>query len=362
MCESLFELLERSARKFPDRTAIIDPVGTKLDYAALLSGARSVSELIAPLLTAHGSRVGVLAHKSVETVCAIFGILGAQGAYVPVDPTAPVHRTAYIFNDCAIEAFVAERALLDGLAEHLEGRIEMLSELSAGLVLARVHRQTAPVPSPSPSLAYILYTSGSTGRPKGVMISHSVALGFVDWCSEVFAPNEQDVFSNHSPFHFDLSILDLYVSIKHGASVVLINDQMGKQPTALPEIIDRFSITIWYSTPAILRMMMEFGKLERFRYESLRLVLFAGEVFPTKHLRELKRIWRTQPHYNLYGPTETNVCTFLRIPDEIPADRTEPYPIGAACSHCRTLVMSPDHQPVPSGEEEIGRASCREKV
>src|SRR3546814_8743855 len=68
-------------------------------------------------------------------------------------------------------------------------------------------------------------TSGSTGRPKGVMHSHRTALSFVDWCSDEFAPRAEDRFSSHAPFHFDLSILDLYVSIKHGAAIVLIGDR-----------------------------------------------------------------------------------------------------------------------------------------
>jgi non-ribosomal peptide synthetase component F len=66
-------------------------------------------------------------------------------------------------------------------------------------------------------LAYILYTSGSTGKPKGVMLSHENAFSFIDWCSETFQPNEEDRFSSHAPFHFDLSILDIYVPLKHGA-------------------------------------------------------------------------------------------------------------------------------------------------
>jgi non-ribosomal peptide synthetase component F len=88
------------------------------------------------------------------------------------------------------------------------------------------------VPNPS-QLAYILYTSGSTGRPKGVMLSHANAASFIDWCSDVLQPNEHDRFSWHAPFHFDLSILDIYVSLKHGATLVLVDEQLGKEPGRL---------------------------------------------------------------------------------------------------------------------------------
>ena len=77
-------------------------------------------------------------------------------------------------------------------------------------------------------LAYILYTSGSTGRPKGVMLSHGNAACFIDWCSDVFEPNENDRFSSHAPFHFDLSILDIYVSLKHGATLVIVEERLGR--------------------------------------------------------------------------------------------------------------------------------------
>ena len=147
------------------------------------------------------------------------------------------------------------------------------------------------VPEPS-QLAYILYTSGSTGRPKGVMLSHGNAACFIDWCSDVFQPNEHDRFSSHAPFHFDLSILDIYVSLKHGATLVLVEEQLGKEPARLAPWIAEKKITVWYSAPSILSLLAQFGKLEQHDYSALKLVLFAGEVFPIKYLKLLKSLWR----------------------------------------------------------------------
>ena len=110
---------------------------------------------------------------------------------------------------------------------------------------------------------------------------------------------------------------------------------------------------MWYSTPSILTLLMQFGNLEAVDASSLRLVLFAGEVFPVKHLREVQRRWPAPVYYNLYGPTETNVCTFARIPADIPADRDTPYPIGFACAHCAALVLEEDGHEVASGEEGL---------
>ena len=145
--------------------------------------------------------------------------------------------------------------------------------------------------SPAPDdLAYILYTSGSTGKPKGVMLSHENAVSFVDWCSEVFQPHENDRFSSHAPFHFDLSILDIYVPLKHGATLVLISEDVGKEPQRLAPLIAERRISVWYSAPSILSLLAQYGNLASHDYSALRLVLFAGEVFPVKHLRALQSL------------------------------------------------------------------------
>jgi amino acid adenylation domain-containing protein len=202
-------------------------------------------------------------------------------------------------------------------------------------------------------LAYILYTSGSTGIPKGVMLTHRNATSYVDWCSEVFTPREDDRFSSHAPFYFDLSILDIYVPVKHGATVHLIPDELGKNPKDLARFIADRRLTVWYSTPAILSLLGEFGGLARSDYSSLRLVLFAGEVFPVKQLRRLVSLWPTPAYYNLYGPTETNVCTFAPIPTPIPELRSEPYPIGWPCSHCEAMVLDSEEQSAEPGLEGL---------
>jgi amino acid adenylation domain-containing protein len=200
-------------------------------------------------------------------------------------------------------------------------------------------------------LAYILYTSGSTGKPKGVMLSHRNAVSYVDWCSEVFGPSEDDRFSSHAPFHFDLSILDLYVPLKHAATVVLINADQGKEPAGLAALIAERRLTIWYSTPTILTMLAQYGKMERHDFGTLRYVFFAGEVFPVKHLRAVKALLPRPRFFNLYGPTETNVCTYHEIPREVEPDRTQPYPIGKVCEQFRARVVDEDGVDVARGAE-----------
>src|SRR5919108_1950137 len=201
------------------------------------------------------------------------------------------------------------------------------------------------------ALAYILYTSGSTGKPKGVMLSHRNARSFVDWVSSVLGPSEGDVFSSHAPFPFDLSILDIFTPVQHGATLVLIGEQLGKDPLRLAAVIAEKRISVWYSTPSILSLLGQYGKLDRYDWGALRAVLFAGEVFPVPQLRVLRALWPDPRYLNLYGPTETNVCTFYELPAETPPDRTEPYPIGRSCTNVRCRVVDTDGRTVARGTE-----------
>jgi amino acid adenylation domain-containing protein len=349
-------LLRESAKHFPERIAVEEPAGRSLTYAQL----ELASDLIRDQLVMHGvtpgDRVGLYLEKSPESVVAIFGILKAGAAYVPVDPHAPAPRNRYIFTNCSVRAIVTDATRAEKLkSEGNDTAFRALdfstpNVLSTQLVLLGAPAPCAPSPVGEP-LAYILYTSGSTGRPKGVMHSHFTALSFIDWCSKEFSPRPEDRFSSHAPFHFDLSILDLYVSIKHGATVVLIGEELGKQPMRLAPVLAERKISVWYSTPSILRLLVEFGDLPKLDLSNLRLLLFAGEVFPMKHLAALHELLPKPRYYNLYGPTETNVCTYFEAEGDLIATRERPLPIGWVCSDDEALVLDADGRAVETGAE-----------
>ncbi len=361
----LFRFLEDSAQRFPNKAAVVEPGVGSITYRDLNGLSNSLRDRLIHLGVSRGDRVGIYLHKSIDSLAAIFGILKTGAAYVPVDPDAPASRNAYILKDCAVKALVLEAQFEDDLREEYSAS-EPLPELltiagtGAGAPLRKkLERllEEAPVPaqdSADPSLddlAYILYTSGSTGKPKGVMLTHRAAISYVDWCSDEFEPTEHDRFSSHAPFHFDLSILDIYVPIKHGATLVLIAEDVGKDPIRLAPLIADQALTMWYSTPSILSMLAQYGKMDRYDYSSLRVVNFAGEVFPIKHLRALIELLPKPKYYNLYGPTETNVCTYFELPEQIPDERTQPFPIGKACSHYRIRVVDENGKDVRAGQE-----------
>lgn len=362
---ALHQFLDLSASRFPDKAAVEESEGGSIRYDELAHLSDRLRDRLRSMGVKPGDRVGICLRKSADAVASLFGIMKAGAAYVPVDTTAPASRSTFIFHNCGVKALIVEARLVDGLRQEFSQassvpELIVLDGVGAGVPLTQaldgldVVNPASSMPSAVPEpyhLVYILYTSGSTGRPKGVMLSQGNAACFIDWCSDVFQPNEHDRFSSHAPFHFDLSILDIYVSIKHGATLVIVEEQLCKEPARLAPWIAEKKLTVWYSAPSILSLMAQFGKMEQYDCSSLRLVLFAGEVFPIKYLKLLKSLWPHPRYFNLYGPTETNVCTFYEVPETIPESQTEPVPIGKACSYCRSLVVDELGAEVARGDE-----------
>jgi len=357
-----------AAARFPNRPAVREPGQRSITYAELDALTDRVRDRLCALGVAPGDRVGVYLRKSVDALAVVYGALKAGAAYVPVDPGAPVTRNAYILSNCNVKVAFTERSYFDQLQTELAavnaspvvfcldavgGGRPLTQALDAADARGRASSHPSVFPG-ADELAYILYTSGSTGKPKGVMLSHENAVSFVEWCSEVFTPTPDDRFSSHAPFHFDLSILDLHVPLKHGAEVVLIGAELGKDPHGLAALIADEHITCWYSAPSILALLAVHGDLGSRPLEQLRLVLFAGEVFPVKHLRSLTTQLPHPRYFNLYGPTETNVCTFYEVSLPVPDDRDTPYPIGKVCSHFEGLVVDEAGAPLaPTQEGEL---------
>ncbi|MBI4241871.1 MAG: amino acid adenylation domain-containing protein [Candidatus Rokubacteria bacterium] len=345
---------------------------TELTYAGLLAGARGIASMLHRTGIGRGDRVGLWMDKSPASVQAILAILFAGAAYVPLDPRSPWRRCRAICLDCGMSALVADRPHLQALPDLLEGWSPRLLLADAGLeeALSSVARLPAGRPEvrtldeaaaspvardlPRPGaddLAYILYTSGSTGTPKGVVHTHRSGVAFTTWILERFGIREDDVFSSHAPFHFDLSISDLYASLGAGATVHLIGATEGMLAAYLVRQVPLWGITVWYSVPSILMAMIDAGGLERTGFGRVRTLFFAGEVFPTPQLRRLRRALPGVGLFNLFGPTETNVCTYYEVPPDLPDDWTAPISIGRACEHMETFVLDDEGRTVGEGVE-----------
>lgn len=358
----LYNLLANSAQRFPEQIAVEDAErDNEISYADFDACTGQIKDRLVAHGVVAGDRVGICVPKSIGSLSAVFGTLKADAAYVPVDPTAPASRNAFIFQDCEVRCMIVAKPLLEALSaefgdqyELTEEPLALMDDFGVELVLVAVTNTVGNTQEPIENLSYILYTSGSTGKPKGVIHTHASALSFVNWCADTVGFSEKDKFSSHAPFHFDLSILDIYVPMLHGATLVLIGESLGKQPAMLGPAIAERKITVWYSTPSVLRLLVDYGRLERQDFSALRVVFFAGEVFPIKHLRNLKDKWPEPAYYNLYGPTETNVCTYYKLPAEIPLTQTDPFPIGPVCENDQALVIDNDNKEVaPGGDGEL---------
>jgi amino acid adenylation domain-containing protein len=336
-----------------------------MTYAELEDGAKRVANLLADLGVRRGDRVGIYMDKSAEAIVAIYGVLAAGAAYVPLDPQAPTARLAYIARDADIRvlvsgqekapewsALVAQGAPLEALVvPNASGAIEPPSGVkfygAAAVAGAALH--DPDLGTVDSDLAYILYTSGSTGTPKGVMLTHRNCLAFVEWAAEEFALSHEDRLSSHAPLHFDLSTFDLFAAALAGAALVLVSPGVSVFPAEVIRFIERNEISVWYSVPSVLTLLVTRGGLEPGGLPQLRTILFAGEVFPTKHLRMLQRLLPHVRLANLYGPTETNVCTWWEVPP-LPDDLTDSIPIGKAIPNVDVFAVTEEGLPASVGE------------
>jgi amino acid adenylation domain-containing protein len=356
--------VDRTADRAPERAAVRCG-GSTLGYGDLARQSNGLAHRLVEDGIRRGARVGIFMNKNVDVAVAMHGIMKAGAAYVPLDPFAPPARTAFVIRDCGIRHLVTTDSRLDqsGLLEEDTLGLSLLVGAGprAGLrtigweEVARAASEAPPALTLTElDLAYILYPSGSTGTPKGMMHTHRSGLSFALWGAATYGLTAADRVSNHAPLHFDLSTFDFFAAEQAGATTVIVPEAITKLPTDLGRLIAREQIAVWYSVPFALIQLLERGNLQAVDLSHLRWILFAGEVFPVKHLRRLMELLPHVRFSNLYGPAETNVCTYYHVPEPPPASTDEPVPIGRPCANVEALVVDDQNQEViPGGTGEL---------
>jgi len=342
-----------AAARDPDRVAVREG-HRDLDYRGLLARAGALAATLHGLGTRPGDRVAIHLDKTTEAVVAILGTLMAGACYVPLDARGPTRRAAVILADCGARVVVGTRSKSSRVFAHLPhgAAIETLVHVDGGEetvpgVCSLPWAEATAVAGSPPAVevdpewpAYILSTSGSTGTPKGVVLSHRAALGFVEWAASTFPMTPHDRVIAQSPFHFDLSVFDLFVTLGAGATLFLPPPGIAISPSGYVRFLEEEGITVLYATPALLSSLERDGRLGGRDLSRLRTVLFAGDVMPPRALAGCMRAIPGARFANLYGPTETNVCTWHEVTS--PPEDDRPLPIGRACRGLEVRIV--DHR------------------
>ena len=281
--------------------------GDTISFSALRARARG----LAAMLETEGATkapVGVLTHTSIDTVVAMLGCLIAGVPYVPIDPGLPAARRDVILSDAGVELVVHDEEVdLRGL---IDRDVTLLASTSASPSTACV---VAEERSP---IASILYTSGSTGVPKGVVVLHENVVPFMRWAERVIALDHDDVVLCQSPLHFDMHIVDLFVALAAGASVVLVDRATTLFPRAVFEALAANRVTFVLGVPSSLIGLLRVPALGAAGLPALRTIAYGGEEFPVAQLRALAALVPHARIINMYGPVETNAVTALVVTRE----------------------------------------------
>ncbi len=330
------DYLDETAAKFPDKVALIDGQG-ELTFSQLRNGAQRIASFLASRQF-YKKPVAVFLPKCKECIMTFMGIAYSGNFYTPIDTSMPVNRIAKILQTLEPMAIITDDAHREQ-ALKLPGQIQVLTlaELMDTpidkILLAKVNTHIIDT-----DVLYVFFTSGSTGTPKGVTISHRGVIDYTEWVTETFHIDETHIFGNQAPLYFDLSIQDVYATLKTGATLCLIPEKLFVFPPMLMDYLREQEVNTIFWVPSALSFVANVGILADKPVPSLKKVLFCGEVMPNKQLNMWRQVYPNALFVNLYGPTEiTEVCTYY-IVDRAFADN-EPLPMGGACRNTDILVL-----------------------
>lgn len=331
----------------------------EISYSQLAGQMDQLAGLLIELGVQKGDRVGIYLNRCLETAIAVYGIMRAGAAYVPLDPYAPVQRTRWLLNNCGIRCLITQPSQKRTLRKIVENtQLQYLIGLEdaelpiAAISWSQVFQRKAPsaisVRMTAHDLAYIMYTSGSTGAPKGIMHTHYSGLSYARLSAHTYSIIPEDRIGNHAPIYFDISTLGYFTAPLVGATTVIVPDAYTKLPASLSQLMEKEKLTIWYSVPLALVQLLQKGILEDRDMSALRWVLFGGESFPPKYLRALMQQWPQARFSNVYGPAEVNQCTYYHL-DSLP-DEEEPVPLGQIWENTQMLIVDENDREVPQGQ------------
>jgi amino acid adenylation domain-containing protein len=299
---SLTSLFDQTFDAYESATAIIDSSGKTYSFQDLEFASRAVASQLLDGGIGENQTVAVLAHRSFETIASIIGILRAGCAYLPIDPALPKARIDYIFSDSGAKAAICK-------TEHRNlVPVECVSFDLDQPIKNPKPRTELPVIDPD-AAAYVIYTSGSTGRPKGVLIEHDSVVNRLKWMQLAYPISPQDRLIQKTPLTFDVSVWELFWWLIEGATLVIPEPGVEKEPEALIQTIQRHGVTTIHFVPTMLGVFLNFLKKggEAQEFSSVRQIFTSGEALQPHHTKSFLALLPGKRLINLYGPTEATV-------------------------------------------------------
>ncbi len=348
----LSDWLRRTAEAAPHAPAIVEQGRGAEDRVTTFGELFEQAVALAVRFVEHGikkqDRVALVLPKTTDAIVSVFASLLAGAVYVPIHPQWPKERIETTLVDCAARLVIeGDESSPPRIVDHETGESIAWHEPDIRRRISDEQFRLLPRANAGDP-ALILFTSGSTGQPKGVVLSHRAVIAFVEWSAREFQISSADRIACPSPLSFDLSTLDIFNMALCGATCVLVPGDIVWMPRFLAQFVREGRITFWYSVPSILAGMLEEVRLKQYEYPSLRVILFAGEVFRGA---DVARLQAAVPHAlcaNLYGPTETNVVTWCRVPPGF--DGAQPLPIGQACPYATVTVDAASGELLAGGD------------
>ncbi len=349
----LHRWIERQAARTPDETAVVGE-DESLTYGELNARANRLARRLRRLGVQVDEPVALCAERSPALVVGLLAILKAGGAYLPLDPSYPPERLAFMLEDglggLAAPVLLAPAALLSRLAgpgAAVGARRIDLDEIAspAGLDGADGDVRDLAGGAGADNLAYVIYTSGSTGRPKGVMNTHRGIVNRLLWMQQAYGLTPADRVLQKTPLSFDVSVWELFWPLVVGARLVLARPGGQRDPAYLVRRIAEQGITTLHFVPAMLQAFLEQPDLDR--CGSLRRVIASGEALPVELERRFFSLLAAAELDNLYGPTEAAVDVTAHA--GAPASTYRSVPIGRPIANLGAWLLDSGLRPVPAG-------------
>ncbi len=328
-------LVETRVGQAPNATAAADG-SRSLSYAELNARANQLARHMLKLDSGGNNLVGILMTRGIDMLVAVLAVLKSGKAYVPIEPTFPPERIAYMVDHAGLHTILTDDAAKGFLKTNVR---TVLSMDGLQPELSKENPDNLDIEIQPASTAYVIYTSGSTGLPKGVEIPHQALSNFLQSMAREPGMSDNDVLLAVTTLSFDISILELLLPLVTGGTTVIASREATIDGALLLKAIHDHGITIMQATPMTWRMLIDAGWDGQ---PPLR-VLCGGEAFPPDLLGLL--LDRSNDVWNMYGPTETTVwstCQRITTPDT-------PILVGQPIANTSVCVLDGFLRPVPIG-------------